>query len=199
VVGFLQPVISSATSQLLFFLDSPEIGPNALIGISSAFTTGPTAASSNPTVHPAITSVTSSSSSSFLPANATVTASTSSGGGPDTGAIVGGVLGGIAVIAVAVVGAVYRFRQRVKASPAAFVVGDAPQPRNQARNPLSDDGTRVSFSTHEAPIPSMRDHVMCFRAFVAFVLAHVIFSCTLSLRTQTNQRRFRRPKKLRIL
>jgi len=138
--------------------DSPEIGPDALIGISSSFTTGPTGAS-NPTVYPAITSVTSFSSSQPLPANSTVTPSASSGGGPDTGAIVGGVLGGIAVISVAVVGAVYRFRQRVKTSPAAFVVGDAPQPRNQVRSPLSDDETRASFSMREAPIPSMRDHV----------------------------------------
>ena len=127
-----------------------------------------------------------------------MTPSASSGGGPDTGAILGGVLGGIAVISVAVVGAVYRFRQRMTASPAAFVVGDAPKPHNQAGHALSDDETRASFSTREAPIPSMRDHVICFRTFVAFVFAH-FFSCTLSLRTRTNQRRSRSPKNLRIL
>ena len=167
------------------FLDSPEIGPNALIGNSSSFTTGPTGASPNPTVYPAITSLTSSSSSPFPPSNATAIASPSSGGGLDTGAIVGSVLGGITVISVAVVGAVYRFRRRMTASPAAFVVSDALQPHDEPRNPLSDDETRASFLTREAPvraIPSMRDNVICFRAFVSFALAH-FFYCTFSLRT----------------
>ena len=83
----------------------------------------------------------------------------------------------MAVISAAVVGAAYRFQRRMTASPAAFVVGDAPKPHNQAtgRHALSDDKTRASFSTREAPIPSMRDHVICFRASVAFVLAHFFF------------------------
>ena len=165
MVGVHQSVISLTTSQLLLFLDTPEIGPNALIGNSSSFTTGPTGASSNPT----------SSSSSFLPANATATSSSFSGGGPDTGAIVGGVLGGIGAISVGVIGAIYRFRRMKKASPPALVVGDVPQSHNEAssRPLLSDDGTRMSFSTPEAPIPSMRNHVTRFGAFIAFMLAHI--------------------------
>ena len=184
-----QSVSSLTTSQLLPFLDTPEIGPNALIGNSSSFTTGPTGASSNPT----------SPSSSSRPANATTTSSSFSGGGPDTGAIVGGVLGGIGAISVGVIGAIYRFRRMKKASPPALIVGDVPQPHNEARShPLSDDGTRVSFSTPEAPMPSMRNYVTCFGAFIAFMLAHICF-CTLSPRPRVNQRRFRRLKKLRML
>lgn len=88
----------------------------------------------------------------------------------------GGVLGGIGAISVGVIGAIYRFRRMKKASPATFVVGDVPQPHNEASsNPLSDDGTRVSFSTREAPIPSMGNHVVYFRAFVTFVFAHRFF------------------------
>jgi len=137
------------TTQARAIGDSPEIGPGALIGVSTISTIGTTTSTSpNPTVFPAVTT----SSPSLTPTSSPSEGSSSSS---NTGAIAGGVVGGITIVAVAVLGSVYLLRQRTRGSPAPVVFdGESPAP-DGAKRQLSDEGPYVSSSTLEANMPPM--------------------------------------------
>jgi len=101
--------------------DTPEKNPGTLIGSSG--------------------STTSSSSQSPSPP--------SGGGSLPTGVIVGTIVGGVAVIAIAVLGIIYWQRQHSNVSPATKSV---PKLQNEALKLSSDDGTSVLSSMPETPI-----------------------------------------------
>lgn len=135
------------TTSNLPLLDSPEIGPGGTVGFpGSSFTTTPTGGSP-----PATTT-----HSSPLP-----TTSRSGGSKSNTGAIAGSVIGGIAIISIAVLGALYLRRQHPNAASAVLELDGISQPRNEDRNVLSEDGTRVSPSIHETPVPPVRRPYVC--------------------------------------
>jgi len=118
--------------------DSPEIGPGGTVGFPGSFTTTPTGGSP-----PATTD-----SSSPLP-----TTSPSSGSKLNTGAIAGSVIAGVAIISIAVLGALYLRQRRPNAQSAALGPDVMSQPQNEDRKVPLDDGTRASPSIHETPIP----------------------------------------------
>ena len=67
----------------------------------------------------------------------------------------GGVVGGVALIAIALIGT-FHLRSRRPTAPSAAFVNDGPsRPYDEPRKPLSDR-TLTSSSTHEKPIPPMR-------------------------------------------
>ncbi len=149
VVGFFLSALSLVASNLRFS-DSPEIGPGSLIGDPGSVITTPTGTSSAATI---FTGVASSDPSFF---------SSSRGSSPNTGAIVGGVVAGVAVIAIAVLGFFYLRRRRTKAPTSAFVDEGASPPHNDgAERKLLDDSTDASLSTSEiqASIAPMRVYV----------------------------------------
>ena len=182
-----------------FVLGSPEIGPGELIGGSTTSTgLGPTGtntgSSPNPTNFPATTtpSPLSPAASSLSASSSSSTSSPSKGSSSNTGAIVGGTVGGVAVIAVAAVVAVFLRRSRSRAPSAAYVVDNppvAPQPRYGSQNPLSDDGTNVSsMIASETPTTPMRLYVI---VPVPSLRPYMLMCCLCMHRTRTTQPRSR--------
>ena len=125
---------------------------------------------------------------------ASATPSPSGGSSPNTGIIVGGVVGGVAVIVIAIaVVAIFFLRQRrVRASSdvipaitegtAPFSVSSAPQPMKQGRNALADNLTLGSLTTPDSPATSMGAYVSEFVSpFSTFLF---IFSLPCTPRTQ---------------
>ena len=126
-------------------------------------------------------------SSSAQPAGATGSTSPTSTGSPDskgkssnTGPIVGGIVAGIAVVAIAVLGFFYLRRRRTRpqyaAPPSSFGAGDdlfggGPQPQRESIKGPSSDGHHTSSSV---PTPPMRMYV---RAFVPPLLSVCASSC----------------------
>lgn len=119
----------------------------------------------------------------------------------------GGIVAGIAVIAVSAFGFFYLRRRRpgpeYAAPSSTFAADHAPfvfdesQPRSGSIEGPSDDGTHASSSIPASPMTSMRVYVRAFvPSFVQFVLLHVIFFYP--PRTRTTQRRFQRFRQLPI-
>src|SRR6266851_8292935 len=145
VVGFFFSDLSLAPSNLRF-LGSPEIGPGSFIGSPSSVITGPTT-SPTTVVFPAATS-----DSSLL------TSSLSGVGSPNTGAIVGGVIGGILIIAIAALGFFYLQRRRKtrRAPSAVFIDVDdeyGPPRFDGARMQLLRDEIHASLPMPEMAMP----------------------------------------------
>jgi len=115
---------------------------SSLIGTWSRHLTPVTLLKKNPgTLIGSSGSTTSSSSQSPSPP--------SGGGSLPTGVIVGTIVGGVAVIAIAVLGTIYWQRQHSNVSPATKSV---PKLQNEALKLSSDDGTSVLSSMPETPI-----------------------------------------------
>jgi len=154
-VGILLSLFGLGDASHLRIPDSPEIGPGAFIGVSTIFTIGATTSTSpSPTVFPAVTT----SSPSLTPTSSPSVGSSSSS---NTGAIVGGVIGGIAIVAVAVLGSLYLLRQRARGPPAPLAF-DGDSPPDRAKRQLSDEGHYVSSHTLEANMPPMTGYVRGF-------------------------------------
>jgi hypothetical protein len=117
VVSIIDPMLSFPSRYGLtfpIFIDSPEIGPGAVLSPSS---------SASPTNSP-----------TPLPP----------GGSSNTGAIVGGVIGGVAAISIAVV-AIFLYRRR-RHSRAAPGVGASQSPTDDIIKPLTVEGTNTGSS-----------------------------------------------------
>jgi len=181
------PYFLLAASHPQFFLDSPEIGPGALIGVSSSTTgAGPTPGGSpHPTTFPGP-----GSSPLSAPTSSPSYGSSSSGRGSlNTGVIVGAAVGGTSVIALAILASIYLRKSRPTPPSAAVVVGYGAslQPPHDVKMPLppddrSHDASSLTLQT-QTPIPPMRVYV-CFFLFsclccVSCVRAHFL-SCTQS-------------------
>lgn len=159
-------VFSLVTSHPQFFLDSPEIGPGGLIGISSSTTgAGPTPGNSpNPTTFPGP-----GSSPLSAPTSSPSYGSSSSGRGSlNTGVIVGAAVGGTSVIALAILASIYLRKSRPTPPSAAVVVGygASSQPLHDVKMPLppddrSHDASSSTLQT-QTPIPPMRVYVCIF-------------------------------------
>ena len=161
MVGNLLSVFPSAASHLPL-LDTPEIGPGELINGSNS-TTGPgttRTASPNPTGLPVATP------SSLSPSPS----STSGKSRSNTGTIVGGIVGGIAIIAAAVLGSVYLFRRRTKGPT---VVNDASYLHEGSIGKLSNE--KESSPRHEVPPPPVREPVRTFVSLLRFCLFTYFF------------------------
>jgi len=134
--------------------DSPEIASGALIGNPGSTTTA--ASPNTPTGSPTDTSsVDPFTSLPPLPSSISV----SFGNNLNVGAVVGGSVGGITVIAITIFGIFYMRRQRRPMAPsAAFVidVDDSSHPHEDEVKPLSDGGTPAPSSTASAPLTPMR-------------------------------------------
>ena len=104
----------------------------------------------------------------------------------------GGVVGGVALIAIAVIGAFYLRWRRPQAPSAAFVIDGPSRPYYEPRKPLSDDRTPPSSSTHETPVSPMRVYVCIFCPSFSFVPVQLF--CT--TRTRTTQPLFQGTKGL---
>ena len=160
------PYVLLAASHPQFFLDSPEIGPGGLIGISSPTTTAPTPGNSpNPTTFPKT-----SSSPLFAPTTSPTYHDSSSSGrvSPSTGVIVGAAVGGTTTIALAILASIYLRKSRSTPSSATMAVGyDASsQPPHDVKMPLppddrSHDASSSTLQT-QTPIPPMRVYVCNF-------------------------------------
>jgi hypothetical protein len=144
----------------LYCIDNPEIASGALIGNPGSATTAATPST------PTGSSTDTSSADPFpftslppLPSSISV----SFGSNLNVGAVVGGSVGGITVIAITIFAIFYMRRQRrPKAPSAAFVidVDDSSQSHKDEVKPLSSDGgTPVPSSTAEAPLTPMRLYV----------------------------------------
>jgi hypothetical protein len=163
------------------FLDSPERGPGAILGTSG------TTVSASGTPSGATSSLFGDSSSTVTP-----TSSPSSKKSSNTGAIVGGAVGGVAVISLGAVAIAFFLRQRRPDSqaPVAPPFGGASQPPMDEIRPLAMDdgytspsipGTIGSSSMPGTPMriyvrvscpvarrTSMRSRLMRFLVFLAF-------------------------------
>ena len=188
MVGYPLSIFLFLDSSHVRLPDSPEIGPGTLIGASSSFSPGPTG------------SKTANSPPTGVPANGTATprptdpasslpGESPSGGSSHTAAIVGGVVGAIAFLAIVVLVIAYLRRQCNTRSPYAPyaassitaapsfppVIDYASQTHSGARRGMSEAGTIASSAMPELRAP-MGVYVRVFRVFVAFVLVHVTFS-----------------------
>ena len=150
------------------FSDSPEIAPGALIDGSNPPTTGlgPTGTNfHNPTHFPGVTApATSLPTGSSLPLSGDPgDAGLSTGVSSHTAAIVGGVVGGGAAIAIAFIlfGLIYRQRQRPTLPSAPYMVDVASPPLYYSQRPLSDAGTPTQSSMVDTHVVPMRAYV-CF-------------------------------------
>lgn len=147
---------SLATSHICV-LDSPEIGPGQFIDSQVSSTTSPTGTFPQSSDSTGFPTVTSSSASSI------------GGHNSNTGAIVGGVTGGIvgcvAVIAIATFW-FYLRQQHTKAATTTLVVDDPSPPHIEARSQLTtvDDGIHTEPSTPDIqePMTPMRIYVCIF-------------------------------------
>jgi hypothetical protein len=139
------------------FLDTPEINPGVLIGSTSS-TASPLPGST------AVTSSHSSPSSGSDSSSAPTPSHSGSGGSKaPIGAIVGGAVGGAAVIALIVLGIVFlrRPRQSQVAPSAAFMV-EAARPFNEPPQPPSTVTTPAPSSVPDTPVSTMRLYVRTF-------------------------------------
>lgn len=82
----------------------------------------------------------------------------------------GGIVGGIAIIAAAVLGSVYLFRRRAKGPS---VVNDASYLHEGAIGKLSND--KESSLGHEVPSPLVREPVRTFVSLLRFCLLMYFF------------------------
>ena len=177
VVRFPFSVFLSAASHRCI-LDSPEIGPSTVIGASSTLPASPSASnrpsSSQPSGAVPLLIVTSTSFPD-IPYEYPPTSSPSISSTSNTGAIVGGVIGGIALVGIIIVCIVYTRRRRngsppyaassaCAVPPAPFVVDVSPQSpiEHEGKKALSDDGTLVSSIMPDSPVSPTRVYVRVF-------------------------------------
>jgi hypothetical protein len=164
--GPLSVFLSAASYRCI--LDNPETGPGTAIGPSSS--PGPSAAPTGATRPPGNLLLATSTSSNG-PSKYTSTSTPSWVSTSDTGAIVGGVIGGIALIGIIIITIVYIRRQRNEspcaassawATPSAPLVVDVlPQSPTEyeGKKALSDDGTFASSFLPGSPVTSVRAYV----------------------------------------
>ena len=132
-------ISASLRSHPRFAIDSPEVGPGSTIAPS---TTGTATSSSHP----------SSTQSTGSPTHTT----SPGGGSSNTGAIVGGVVGGIAAICIAVVAILYQQR-RSRAQPTVFA--DVVESKVLSSPSPPDEGTPAPSSLSGTPRLYVRDFV----------------------------------------
>ena len=175
-IGGKNPLgLSFLVTSHLGFLDGPEIGPGALIG-TNASTSG---AGSGPTGTNAATATNFPGLTTAFPTGTSVP---KSGDSPSSGtskksshtaAIVGGAIGGAAVIAIAVVtiGLLSR-RKRSTPPPGPYMNDVASQPLYDSQKPMSEVGTTAPSSTVETPVVPMKVYVRVSRTSVELAHAH---------------------------
>ncbi|KAI0250831.1 hypothetical protein BJV78DRAFT_1282904 [Lactifluus subvellereus] len=132
--------------------DSPELTPGMVISPSSASSTSPTPTPTPTTPSPTPTTP-SPTSTTHSPTPTTPSPTPTHSSSSNVGATAGGVIGGVAAIAVAGLAILFWLRRkRSQGSSTAFVVDGAPQPlMGEVRPPGSDDGTYVPSSMPETP------------------------------------------------
>ncbi|KAI9436123.1 hypothetical protein F5148DRAFT_25456 [Russula earlei] len=128
--------------------DSPEIGPGALIGNPS----GSTSTARTGTITAGSPSNTNTGSNSSLPTPSPT------GSSSNTGAIAGGVVGGIAAISIAALAMFFYFRRRGTHEPSSTTaVGNSSQPyMGQIQPSLADEETVVPSSLPGTPVTPMK-------------------------------------------
>jgi hypothetical protein len=141
VVSIVSPILSFSPCYSLtstFLIDSPELGPGAVLGPS-----GVSSSSASPTISP--------------------TPSPPVNGNSNTGAIVGGVVGGVAAISIAVALIFFYLRRRRSRAPAAAPGAGASQPPiDEIKQPLTEGGTNTGSSLPGTPGAPMRLYVRVF-------------------------------------
>ncbi len=163
VVSIVSPILSFSPSYSLtstFLIDSPELGPGAVIGASGVSTSSSTSPTGSPMPS--------------LPVNHN----------SNTGAIVGGVVGGVAAISIAVAVIFFYLRRRRSRAPsaAALGVGASQPPVDELKQPLTEEGTNTgsslpgTSSMPGTPGAPMRLYVRVFISSTA--LLYVLITCT---------------------
>ena len=189
-VGILS-VFSFAVSHL-WLLVTPEIAPGALIVSSDAASTA--SSGTFPTSGPAITSDSRSQTSLSSPTSHSSGDSSSKSSKLPVGAIAGASVGGVAVIAIAVLGIFYLRRQPPKAPSAAFMTDGVPKPHNESIRPLTEDVTPASSMMLHTPVSTMRVYVCIF--VLSFRSCLLIFFCI--PRTRMTRSRFQGTQELGV-
>jgi hypothetical protein len=180
-LSYLLPLVTVSHSHLTS-LDTPELGPGTILGPSSSSrsaSTGPTNA------YP---STPASSSSSYSTSSDSRSSSSNSaspipigGHSSNTGAIVGGVAGGIAAISIVIAALLFYLRQRHPPAPSAPSASDGhPGGFNpfmdQVPRPMSGQGT-VTSSLPETTTSLLRPYVCVFVASAPLMCTHVFHLC----------------------
>ena len=148
----------------LLLIDTPELVPGAILG--------PPSASVAPTSSPLASSSTATSSTSPM---ISPTTSIVVGHSSNSGAIAGGVVGGIAVISIVVAAVFLYLRRRPRAPSAEFVgTGTSQSPIHDTSRPLSDGGTVASSSLSGSPL-AMRFYVRILASRVALRLCILMY------------------------
>jgi hypothetical protein len=162
-------------------LDTPELGPGAILGPSSSSVS----ASTGPTN--AYPSTLASSSSSYSTSSVSRDSSSGSatpipigGHSSNTGAIVGGVAGGIAAISIVIAALLFYLRLQRRHPPAPPAGNMQPSEYNpfmdQVPRPLSGQGT-VASSLPETTTSLPRPYVCVFVTPALLMYTHMFYIC----------------------
>ena len=156
----------SHTHVLFFIIDTPEVAPGVLLGASGATVTATGSGAQSPHITSSASSAGTGDSSSPHPTSASTGGSSS-----NIGAIVGGAVGGVAAISIAVA-AIFFFlrRQRPQAAPAVAAPGFGAfqPPMDEIQRPLTTDDVSYMASSQTVssmpgtPVASMRLYVRVF-------------------------------------
>ena len=184
VVGILYLVSfpSSPSHTLhLISLDTPEIGPGTILGPSSSSvsaSTGPTNA--YPSTPASSFSSYSTSSVSRDSSSNSATPIPIDGHSSNTGAIVGGVAGGIAAISIVIAALLFYLRLRQRhppAPPAGDMRSSGFDPlMDQVPRPMSGQGT-IASSLPETTTSLPRPYVCAFVAPAPLMCTHMFYIC----------------------